>query len=321
MRIARKRDVLTVPTDTPLREAAELIRRGELVAFPTETVYGLGANALDPAAIEKIYAAKGRPPESPLIVHVDSIEMARSLVQEWPDKAELLANRFWPGPLTLVLPKKSHVPDRLTAGLPTVGIRVPANEIALALIREAGMPIAAPSANRFTELSPTTAQHVRESLGDRVAMVLDGGRTTVGLESTVLSLAGPDAILLRPGMITKAQIEELIGPIQIGAESKETAHPSPGMHRRHYSPRTPLVLVQDGQLPSAGRGAYLWIWRCANATRCIPMPDDPRAYAAVLYETLHQADAEGWDWIAVERPPRDPAWAAILDRLERAAAQ
>jgi L-threonylcarbamoyladenylate synthase len=283
-----------------------------LVAFPTETVYGLGANALDPAAIEKIYAAKGRPASSPLIVHVSSIEMARSLVREWPERAEKLAGKFWPGPLTLVLPKQAHVPDRLTAGLDTVGVRMPANPIAQALIREAGVPIAAPSANPFTELSPTTAQHVRDSLGSHIAMVLDGGRTTLGIESTVLSLAGElagsDAVLLRPGMVTQRQIEAVIGPVQVFGRVTEGAHSSPGMHRRHYSPKTPLILVEGGQLPAVGRGI------------CLQMPDDPREYAAVLYERLHEADAQGWDWIAIEQPPRGDEWSAIRDRLERAAA-
>ena len=304
-----------------ISRAAALIRAGELVAFPTETVYGLGANALDAEAVAKIYIAKGRPAESPLIVHVDSIEMARSLVREWPIKADLLARRFWPGPLTLVLPKQPHIPDLVTAGLDTVGIRMPANNIALALIREAGVPIAAPSANRFTELSPTTAEHVRESMGDRVAMVLDGGRTTVGIESTVLSLAGPDALLLRPGMLTKAEIEEVIGPVDVSQAFVTGAHPSPGMHQRHYSPRTQLVLVNDGRLPSAGRGAYLWMSKSANAACMIQMPNHSRAYAAVLYETLHRADAQGWDWIAVEKPPLAPEWAGIHDRLQRAAAK
>jgi L-threonylcarbamoyladenylate synthase len=294
---------------TELRHAADLICAGELVAFPTETVYGLGANALDPAAIEKIYLAKGRPPGSPLIVHVNSIEMARRLVREWPERAERLARVFWPGPLTLVLLKQAHVPDRLTSGLDTVAVRMPANPIALALIQQAGLPIAAPSANRFTELSPTTAQHVRDSMGDRVAMVLDGGRTTVGIESTVLSLAGAEPVLLRPGMVTKEQIEEVIGPVYVLQSTADSAHPSPGMHRRHYSPKTLLVLVQRGQLPASGRGILL------------QMPTDPRDYAATLYERLHQADSEGWDWIAVEQPPDDPAWTAIRDRLERAAAR
>lgn len=289
--------------------AAKLIRAGELVAFPTETVYGLGANALDIAAIEKIYAAKGRPLTSPLIVHVSSIEMARGLVREWPERAEKLARKFWPGPLTLVLPKQPHVPDRLTAGLDTVGVRMPAHPIALALIRQAGVPIAAPSANPFTELSPTTAQHVRNALGDRVAMVLDGGPSTVGIESTVLKIAGPDAVLLRPGMITKAEIEAVIGPVSTLASSPSEAHPAPGLHRRHYSPKTPLILIHPGQPPPSGRGV------------CLRMPNDPREYAAVLYERLHEADAQGWDWIAIKRPPPTEEWAAIRDRLERAAAR
>ena len=279
------------------------------MAFPTETVYGLGANALDPGAVEKIYAAKSRPPSSPLIVHVDSIEMARSLVRQWPEQAEKLARRFWPGPLTLVLPKQPSVPNRVTAGLDTVGIRMPANPIALKLIHEAGLPLAAPSANRFGQLSPTTAQHVRDALGGQVALVLDGGRTTIGIESTVLSLAGPEAILLRPGMLSQAEIEAVIGPVGVEPSALGDAHPSPGMHPRHYSPRTPLVLVEGGRLPASGRGILL------------EMPADPRQFAAVLYERLHQADTEGWDWIAIERPPRDPAWAAIVDRLERAAAR
>jgi L-threonylcarbamoyladenylate synthase len=294
---------------TCLSNAAELIRAGELVAFPTETVYGLGANALDPAAIEKIYRAKGRPATSPLIVHVSSIEMARSLVREWPERAEQLARIFWPGPLTLVLPKRPHVPDRVTAGLDTVGVRMPAHPLAQELIREAGVPIAAPSANRFTELSPTTAQHVRDGLGDSVAMVLDGGPSKVGIESTVLSLAGAEAVLLRPGMVTQQEIEAVIGPIQLLAPGLEGPHSSPGLHRRHYSPKTPLLLIEPGQVPTSGRGI------------CIQMPAEPREYAAALYERLHAADAEGWDWIAIEQPPDTEQWSAIRDRLERAASR
>jgi L-threonylcarbamoyladenylate synthase len=297
---------------TCLSEASEIVRAaalicaGELVAFPTETVYGLGANALNPDAVDKIFGAKGRPPGSPLIVHVSSVEMARGLVREWPERAEKLARIFWPGPLTLVLLKQPHVPDRLTAGLDTVGIRIPANPIAQALIREAGVPIAAPSANLFTELSPTTAQHVRDSLGDRVAMVLDGGRTTVGIESTVISLANSDAILLRPGMVTRQDIEAVIGPVQVLGAVVEGAHASPGLHKRHYSPKTPLILLEAGQLPPSGRGI------------CLQMPAEPREYAAVLYERLHEADAQGWDWIAIEQPPSTEEWSAIRDRLERA---
>ena len=301
-----RKTCLSNAAEFDITRAGALLRAGELVAFPTETVYGLGANALDPAAVEKIYRAKGRPMSSPLIVHVSSIEMARSLVREWPERAEQLARIFWPGPLTLVLTKQSHVPDRVTAGLDTVGVRMPAHPIAQALIREADVPIAAPSANRFTELSPTSAQHVRDSLGSDVAMVLDGGSSNVGIESTVLSLAGTEAVLLRPGMVTQREIEVVIGPVQLLGAAADGPHSSPGLHARHYSPKTPLILIEKGQLPAIGHGI------------CIQMPAEPREYAAVLYERLHEADAHGFDWIALERPPRDPEWAAIRDRLERA---
>src|SRR5579872_562925 len=184
-----------------LSSAAERIRAGGVVAFPTETVYGLGANALDAAAVARIFELKGRPSTSPLIVHVSSIDMARRYVTEWPDQAEELARRYWPGPLTMVLPKSSEIPDVVTAGLPTVGIRVPGHPVALELIRLAGVPIAAPSANRFTQLSPTTADHVVQQFGDAVE-VLDGGPTDVGIESTVVSLIDGKLTLLRPGMIS-----------------------------------------------------------------------------------------------------------------------
>ena len=311
---------MTFPSNRPLDleaidQAAALIREGKLVAFPTETVYGLGANALDAGAVRKIFEVKGRPSTSPLIVHVESREAAPRLVSEWPPAAETLAREFWPGPLTLVLPKHACIPDIVTAGLPTVGLRVPANAYALALLVHADVPIAAPSANRFTQLSPTTAEHVRKSLGDRVDFVLDGGPTQVGIESTVLSLAGATPLLLRPGMISLAQIEAVIGEVEIASAPPEGSHPAPGMHARHYSPHTPLVLV----LPSVGRGAYLWLTRPASSTRSIQMPTDPARYAAVLYETLHRLDGEGFDWIAVEPPPDEPAWAGSRDRLKRAA--
>jgi L-threonylcarbamoyladenylate synthase len=300
-------------TNCRISEAARLIQSGKLVAFPTETVYGLGANALDAAAVARIFAAKGRPSTSPLIVHVDSVEMARGLAREWPQAAETLARAYWPGPLTLVLPKRPNVPDIVTAGLGTVGLRMPRHPLALELIRAAGVPIAAPSANRFAELSPTTAEHVRKSLGDAVDCVLDGGATPVGIESTVLSLAGP-AVLLRPGMIPREEIEALIGPVET-VGSVEGAHPSPGMHPRHYSPRTPVIM---GAPPAAGRGAHLYMTHPSGAARVIGMPRDAREYAAVLYSTLHALDAEGWDWIAVEMPPDTPEWAGIRDRLTRA---
>jgi L-threonylcarbamoyladenylate synthase len=246
--------------------------------------------------------------------------MARGLVTDWPKDAETLARRFWPGPLTLVLKKAAAVPDIVTAGLPTVGVRMPAHPVALELIRRSGVPIAAPSANRFSELSPTRAEHVEESLGNAVELILDGGPTDVGIESTVLSLAAERPRLLRPGMVTREDLETLIGPVELGTRIENGGHPSPGMHRRHYSPRTPLVLVTDGVLPVTGRGAYLRIRRQARAGKCVAMPAEARRYAEVLYDTLHRLDREGFDWIAVERPPAGNEWVAILDRLERAAA-
>lgn len=291
---------------TDIERAAELIRAGRLVAFPTETVYGLGANALDPQAVERIFLAKGRPRTSPLIVHVDSIEMARGLASEWPQSAEVLASTYWPGPLTLVLPKNPEVPDIVTAGLPTVGLRMPRHPLALELIHTAGVPLAAPSANRFTELSPTLAEDVTESLAD---LILDGGPSLVGIESTVLSLAGQPE-LLRPGVIPLPDLEELIGPVRI-ASAPAGAHPAPGMHPRHYRPATPLYLLMRDAQPPAGKGIRLGIG--------YGMPGDPRAFASALYHLLHELDRKGLDWIAIEPPPDKPEWAGVLDRLRRAA--
>ncbi len=313
-----------------IERAARLLRDGRLVAFPTETVYGLGANALDAEAVARIYAAKRRPSNSPLIVHVASIEMAQSLAATWPEIADLLARRFWPGPLTLVVEKKSAIPDVVTAGLPSVGLRMPAHPIALALILAAGVPLAAPSANRFTELSPTTAEHVRLSLGSEVALILDGGPCEVGIESTVLSLIGSQPVLLRPGGISRAEIESVIGPIATAAaivgDAESLPHPAPGMHLRHYSPRTPLYLTtehltSDGELPEQGKGIYLQHRNPARSKNVISrqMPDRATEYAAVLYEVLHQADAGNYDWIAVDLPPQTPEWEAVHDRLKRAA--
>ena len=288
-----------------IEHAAALILAGRLVAFPTETVYGLGANALDPAAVARIFAAKGRPRTSPLIVHVDSIEMARTLASEWSDAADLLARRYWPGPLSLVVPKRPIVPDIVTAGLPTVGLRMPAHALALELIRAARVPIAAPSANRFTELSPTAAAHIPEALAD---FTLDGGPSRVGIESTVLSLVGAPT-LLRPGAVSITELELLIGPILQGAAPVGGAHAAPGMHARHYRPATPLYL---DTVEREGKGIVLRMGQ--------EMPADPQAYAAVLYETLHRLDTLSLDWIAVEPPPDTPEWAGILDRLRRATA-
>lgn len=290
-----------------VKRAAELLRAGRLVAFPTETVYGLGANALDENAVRRIFEAKGRPFSSPLIVHVTSIHMARELALEWPGQAELLARRFWPGPLTIIVPKRPHVPDLVTAGLPSVGLRIPAHPLAQALLDAAQIPIAAPSANRFTELSPTTAEHVREGLGSCVDMILDGGSCAVGIESTVLSLTGAVPRILRPGMISQTQIEEVIGTIKTGTTEAGAGAESPGQHPRHYSPHTPVVL---GDSPAEGRGVRLDFGA---------MPRDAASYAEQLYRRLHDLDREGLDWISIELPPDTPEWAGIRDRLTRAA--
>ena len=295
-----------------IARAAAILRAGGLVAFPTETVYGLGANALDRAAVRRIYEVKGRPAGSPLIVHVESAEQARSLAAEWPEEAERLAEWFWPGPLTLVVKKREVIPNEATGGLPSAGLRMPAHPMALALIRAAGVPVAAPSANRFTELSPTRAEHVRASLGSAVDMILDGGATVVGIESTVLAVTEKPARLLRLGAVTREEIEERIGPVEVAvAPAAEGAHASPGQHARHYAPRTRLVAVRGGRLPEEGRGVYLAPGR--------GMPAEARAYAAALYATLHELDQQGLDWIAVEEPPDTGAWAAVRDRLARAA--
>ncbi|MCW5981601.1 MAG: threonylcarbamoyl-AMP synthase [Bryobacteraceae bacterium] len=310
------------PTDPPgpssdVAYAAERIRQGKLVVFPTETVYGLGANALDPDAVARIYQVKGRPATSPLIVHVASVDQARTVAREWPEQAARLAERYWPGPLTLVLPKQPVIPDIVTAGLPTVGVRIPAHPLALALIRAAGVPIAGPSANPFTRVSPTEADHVPDAIAGEVDYILDGGPAPVGIESTVLSLAGAAPALLRPGMISRSDIERVIGPVTM-AGRMENAHPSPGMHSKHYAPATRLRLVTSGRLPAAGRGAYLWREAPAAAEVSIRMPASAPEYAAALYKTLHELDHLGLDWIAVEALPDDPEWTAVRDRLSRA---
>jgi L-threonylcarbamoyladenylate synthase len=301
-----------MPTRSEIERAAAILREGGLVAFPTETVYGLGANALDANAVRKIYELKGRPATSPLIVHVASIEQARGLAAEWRPEAERLARQYWPGPLTLVVPKKKIIPDEVTAGLPTVGLRMPKHPVALQLIEAAGVPVAAPSANRFTQLSPTTADHVREAFGAETPFLLDGGPCQVGLESTVIAVTQDGLEVLRPGMASVADA------MPATAEDGE-AHRSPGQHRKHYSPKTRIVLVNRGHLPREGRGAYLWLDYNAVAAVRRRMPEEPEAYAAKLYGTLHELDKEGFDWIAVELPPDQPEWTAIRDRLLRAA--
>ncbi|HEU4631044.1 MAG TPA: L-threonylcarbamoyladenylate synthase [Gemmatimonadaceae bacterium] len=334
--------IVHVASGTPgpqlLAHAASIIRRGGLVAFPTETVYGLGANALDADAVARIFAAKGRPAFNPLIVHVPGAAQARELTTDWPDAAERLARAFWPGPLTLVLRKRDVVPDIVTAGLDSVGVRVPSHPIALALLRAAERPIAAPSANRYTELSPTTAEHVARSLGDRVELIIDGGPTTVGIESTVVDVTGAVPRLLRPGMLgldaLRAVVGEVAPPPDADAPLPDDApHRSPGMAARHYAPRARLVLFDPTDRAGAARlaetaaargervGALLLAPLDAPLQHPVRMPADPAAYAHRLYAALHGLDAERCDLVLAEQPPDTPAWAAVRDRLRRGATE
>jgi L-threonylcarbamoyladenylate synthase len=303
---------------------------GGLVAFPTETVYGLGANALDRAAVARIFAAKGRPTTNPLIVHVPDIDAAQVLVAPWPSTAQQLAERFWPGPLTLVLPRRPSVPDVVTAGGPTVAVRVPAHPVALALLRACRLPLAAPSANRSSALSPTRAEHVVSGLADRIDLVLDAGPTPGGLESTVLDLTGPRPRLLRPGLVTLPELQAIVGPIAQFAASRSDTLRSPGLLAKHYSPRTPLELAHDAAprvLALLAQGLRVgWVTFGDRASEgvdnavIVPMPRDVEGYSAQLYATLHALDEEKLDCIVVDLPPSTDAWLAVHDRLRRAAA-
>lgn len=321
-----------VPADAAgIAEAAALLRAGELVAFPTETVYGLGGNALDPAAVARIYEAKGRPEYNPLIVHLADAAGARALATRWPEPAERLSRRWWPGPLTLVLPRAAGIPDIVTAGGGTVALRVPAHPAAQALLRAAGVPLAAPSANRSGEVSPTTAAHVARGLAGRIPLVLDGGATNVGIESTVLDLSGPMPVLLRPGMISRAELEREIGPVGTpGREPpREGPRPSPGMLERHYAPRAPLRLVPGAQdavelaraVHARGErvGAVTWGDPLPDADDVIRLPPEPEGYARGLYGALHRLDELGVALILAVAPPADARWDAVRDRLRRAA--
>jgi len=321
----------TEPDVSAIHEAAAILRRGGLVAFPTETVYGLGANALDASAVARIFAAKGRPSYNPLIVHVPNEAAARELVGEWPDSAARLARAFWPGPLTMVLPKQSAIPDIVTAGLDSVALRVPAHPVALALLAAARLPLAAPSANRSMALSPTTAQHVARSLGDRVELILDAGPTTVGIESTVVDLRGDQPSILRPGLLGAREIEPVIGALAMpNEELGDAARPAPGMLDRHYAPRAQLRLFTADEASSIAREAAALAARGArvvaltldsaagDAMEVVRMPADAARYAQRLYATLHDLDEAGFDVVFVERVPDSDTWAGVRDRLERA---
>jgi L-threonylcarbamoyladenylate synthase len=313
--------------------AADLLREGRLVAFPTETVYGLGANALDASAVARIYRAKGRPEYNPLIVHVAEPARALDVVAAWPDTAAALAARFWPGPLTLVLPKRPNVPDGVTAGLQTVAVRVPSHPVARALLVESALPIAAPSANRSTGISPTTAAHVAKSLGSAVDLILDGGPTTVGIESTVVDLSTEMPTLLRPGTITIPELEAVLGRVRTAGEvagevAGDAARASPGMLDKHYAPRARVFVVSaDDVAPTVGRevarghrtGAVVIRADASEAAATVTMPNDAAGYASKLYDALHSLDDANSDVIVVERVPVAPEWLGVADRLRRAA--
>jgi L-threonylcarbamoyladenylate synthase len=331
-------EVLTIETrsqfDHAVQRAAELLRSGQVVALPTETVYGLAANAWDAGAVRRIYEAKGRPPENPIIVHVASRSLARRCVSAWPPTADKLAAAFWPGPLTLVLPRSAEIPSIVTAGGPTVGVRWPAHLLMQAVIQACGFPLAAPSANRSNQLSPTTAEHVRKSMVGSIPLIIDGGPSAVGIESTVLDLAFPKPRLLRPGIISAESLRAVIGMDAMEMDGVATTIlRSPGQWPRHYAPIARLVVLQwrdEADLAAqvsafgVGREKIHVLTHC-----CIPLrekfgrvaiiPDDVEAYARALYAELHCCDDEGAELIVVEAPPAGEEWRAIADRLRRAA--
>ena len=322
-----------------IQRAAEILRSGGLVAFPTETVYGLGADARSANAILGIFSAKGRPATNPLIVHVTDSLMACRYAAHWPPLAQQLANLFWPGPLTLVVKKRPEIVAQATAGRDTVALRAPDHPLAQALLREFDGPIAAPSANRSTRISPTTAQHVRRQLGDRVQMILDGGPCRVGIESTVLDLTTPTPRLLRPGGITLGQLRQAIGDVDYTLQitHQHVAATSPGQHARHYCPIAPAYRFEATHKPilaawcrahPADASVFLLVGpmpaddplRVALSPlhRVVEMPADADDYARLLYQTLHQADAANPDCIWVQWPADTATWLAVHDRLRRA---
>ncbi|MDZ7631579.1 MAG: L-threonylcarbamoyladenylate synthase [Gemmatimonadaceae bacterium] len=325
------------PDPETIADAAARLRVGELVAFPTETVYGLGANALDADAVARIYAAKGRPSYNPIIVHVPHTEAARRVVTSWPDAAARLAAAFWPGPLTLVLPKAADIPDGVSAGLPLIGVRVPAHPVALALMRAARVPVAAPSANKSNQLSPTSAEHVARGLADVDGIILDGGPCSVGIESTVIDLSTDVPTLLRPGGVSVAALESVLDlKVQRATAEPVGEEPrrSPGALDRHYAPRAAMRIVPSGDAVALSttidslraEGASIGV--IAYSDYDLPFREDVivrmlpgRAdlYARVLFAALHELDSVGVSSIVVEAVPELPIWDAVRDRLKRAA--
>jgi L-threonylcarbamoyladenylate synthase len=318
--------LLSAASPRDLDEAAALLRRGGLVAFPTETVYGLGALALEPLAVRAIFAAKARPPGNPLIVHVLGEDDARPRLLRWPIEARQLAARFWPGPLTLVLPRTALVPDEVTAGGDTVAVRAPSHPVARALLERVGAPLAAPSANSAQHVSPTSAAHVLRDLNGRIDAVLDGGRCPVGIESTVLSLDGPVPRLLRAGAISRAQLEDLLGPIETGPRPGAGVAQSPGQQHRHYAPAAFVRLAEAPGLLAAVAGLRGHIGvllrgdtAAPPATAVARLPADSAGYARGLYAALRDLEDADCDTIVVEQVPQGAEWDAIRDRLTRAA--
>jgi L-threonylcarbamoyladenylate synthase len=323
------------PDPEIIDRAAQVIAQGGLVAFPTETVYGLGARAFDAAAVGRIFAAKGRPAANPLIVHYAGPPFEASIADPlWPATAQRLAARFWPGPLTLVLPKHPDVPDIVTGGGPTWAVRMPDHAVTYALLSAAG-PLAAPSANVSTAVSPTTAQHVLDSLGGRIDLVLDGGPCPGGIESTVVDLTCSPPRVLRPGPIVPSELSAVVGPViapRIDLSGEHGPLPSPGTSIRHYAPRAVLECYSDstdasGRVDQLGQSLQRvrWLRRCSpdqNTGRVeqVEMSRNAPQYAAQLYGALHDADRSGADYIVVDLPPDQEEWLAVRDRLRRAAA-
>lgn len=318
----------TTVTADAIQYAADLLRQGKLVAIPTETVYGLGADAANPAAVVKIFKVKGRPSDHPLIVHVAHASQLRDWAEDIPDAALRLATEFWPGPLTMILPKKPSVPLVVTGGQNTVALRVPDNPVALWLLRVFGGGIAAPSANRFGRISPTTAQHVAEELGDAVDCILDGGACKVGVESTIIDLTDVQPTILRPGRISRSQLEAVLqAEVVLKSQHKIRA---PGMLAAHYAPNTPAFLCPTDSLPEelANRqrqgqlvGVLCFSERLRGLMTCgylRRLPKQVEAYEAALYAALRDLDSLHLDSILVEQPPKHEAWAAVTDRLEKA---
>jgi L-threonylcarbamoyladenylate synthase len=321
-----------------VQRAANLLRAGELVALPTETVYGLAANAMDPRAVAKILQAKGRPAHNPLIVHIASLALAETCTVHWPPLADKLARAFWPGPLTLVLPRSPVIPDLVTAGGATVGLRWPAHPFIQAVLRECGFPLAAPSANLSNRISPTNAEHVRQQLGGAISLIVDGGQSQVGIESTVLDISTDRPRILRPGMIHAAALRavtgEVMAPSADDAGALSGTLRSPGLLKKHYSPKARLVLLswrddadlkrQLAALKLNPAGCHVIVHAqipsAAGFARVGLIPHDAEAFARALYAELHECDALGAEAIVVERPPDSPAWSGIADRLRRAAA-